>query len=170
MADGAGCRYGGGVARSRSACSRSAGEIEMDAGHDAGGAGRRHSPRRSPTIGTSGPPGARLADDLAAATRIGDANKISALFLCLLCSSQPGAGRSRRPPGRSDRVRTWCVVASSWRCQLDPGEAERFHLPHVLGVDLRSAILRDLCELPRVRPCALASALQRRSVLLQHHP
>src|SRR6478752_8993834 len=84
-------------------------------------------------------------------------------------SSRPCGDRSPRPPDRFDP----CELDASlfptgaairlWRGGAIPPPSRARGRPW--GRDP----LRP-CELPRVHPCALASALQRRSVLLQRHP
>ena len=70
-------------------------------------------------------------------------SEISDLFLLVHTGQAPIDFRDRL----SDLILARCMRRGfCLALQFDLGKAERFHLPHVLGVDLRSAILRDLAR------------------------
>ena len=67
-------------------------------------------------------------------------------YFFLACPSRPGGDRSPRPPDRFDLCESACVVVSNWRCNSALARRSDSTCPHVLGVHLRAAILRNLAS------------------------
>ncbi len=157
-------------------------DIGMQAGRGQGrherhrsGARGRHSPRDRLRQRRAADIAARVRADAAEITKTITKNERPRtssyvplfLFLLVHLSQAPIDFRDRL----ADLILASCVRRRfQLTLQFDFGEAERFHLPARTRDRPSGRDLSRPCGFPRVRPCALASALQRRSVLLQRHP